>query len=145
MARIITITITIPLPDRKLQPNNPPGSKHGRIAKSVAAKKYRELTMIRTLEAGGAMRRWHHAECKATFYFDTNRRRDFRNFEYALKPAYDGLVDAGLILDDNSKVLSHKPTVFAYDKANPRVVLEIERIDAADIPVEPGAQGVLFG
>ncbi|MFG0249075.1 MAG: hypothetical protein ACF8OB_09340 [Phycisphaeraceae bacterium JB051] len=138
------ITITIPLPDRKLQPNNPPGSKQGRIVMAEVAREYRCLTKIRTLKAGGALRRWHHAECKATFYFATKRRRDFRNFEYALKPAYDGLVDAGLILDDNSKVLSHKKTVFAYDKKNPRVVLEIERIDAADIPMEPGEQGELF-
>lgn len=44
-------------------------------------------------------------------------------------PAYDGVVDAGLLPDDHAGVLSHQPTSMEIDSKHPRVELTIKRLD----------------
>ena len=46
-----------------------------------------------------------------------------------LKPAYDGLVDSGLIVDDDSEHLKTQTPIFLIDRKFPRVELKIERSD----------------
>ena len=41
-----------------------------------------------------------------TFWMPDRRRRDLDNLLAAMKPAWDGLVDAGLLADDNADQLS---------------------------------------
>ena len=41
-----------------------------------------------------------------TFWMPNRRRRDLDNLLAAMKPAWDGLVDAGLLADDNADQLS---------------------------------------
>ena len=40
----------------------------------------------------------------------------------------DGLVEAGIIKDDNYDVIKEYTTIGSYDKNNPRVEIEIEEI-----------------
>ena len=72
--------------------------------------------------------RWQCARATATFFFRDCRRRDIRNYEAMLKPAYDGFVDAGVITDDRSGVLMHGETEFKVDRICPRVEIIIERL-----------------
>jgi len=92
---------------------------------------YREGTKIAALAVSKSARpMWTKAVCKLIFYFPNARRRDKKNFEGAMKAAYDGLVDAGIITDDNSDVLSHEDSEMHIDRKNPRVEMFIKRLEA---------------
>lgn len=57
------------------------------------------------------------------FYMPTHRRVDLNNL---LEAATDTLVHAGILEDDNSRiVVSHDGSRVFYDKDNPRTVVEI--------------------
>ena len=69
----------------------------------------------------------YRAELQEALYFSTNRNRDERNAVAMLKAYYDGIVDSGLIPDDNHQVLSHGRPTFQHDGDNPRVEITITR------------------
>ena len=54
-------------------------------------------------------------------------RRDGENLWYLLKAHCDGLRDAGLLFDDDTEHLSRTDPTVAVDRADPRVVLTLER------------------
>lgn len=120
----LEIRITLSLPHKDLSPNARP--YWAKKAKLVAA--YREQAWALTLAAGGHGLRWERARARATFYWKDSRRRDIRNAEHSLKAAYDGIVDAGLIVDDRAEVLTHDATEFAMDAKRPRVEIVIRRV-----------------
>ncbi|MFA5186672.1 MAG: hypothetical protein WC551_09370 [Patescibacteria group bacterium] len=64
----------------------------------------------------------------AKFYYATNRRRDQDNATAALKAAYDGIVDSGLVGDDDIRHMRRDSPEFAIDKDHPRVELTIVRL-----------------
>ena len=66
------------------------------------------------------------ARVKITIYFSINRRRDTDN--YPCKELIDGLRYAGIIEDDNIKVIGKPRILFGVDKENPRTEIEIEEI-----------------
>lgn len=64
---------------------------------------------------------------KALFYMKTKRRVDLTNLLEALD---DCLVKGGCIVDDNSNIVTgHDGSRVLYDKENPRIEVEIERMD----------------
>ena len=121
--------IVLPLPKRILSPNHPPISKRGRIAKAVTAKKYRSQAKDATLALDIESGPWKKASVSVVFYHKVKRYRDDVNALAMLKPAYDGVVDAGLIVDDNRDCLETKGASFAIDKDWPRVELIFARED----------------
>lgn len=57
----------------------------------------------------------------------THRRVDLNNL---LEAATDTLVSAGILEDDNSRiVVSHDGSRVYYDKENPRTVIEITEVE----------------
>ena len=66
---------------------------------------------------------YEKAKVRITFYFKTHANRDFDNMN--LKFPLDGLVKAGVIADDSTKVIGQVEIVPAYDKNNPRVEIEV--------------------
>jgi hypothetical protein len=72
---------------------------------------------------------WEKATVKAHFFHKTDRRRDDVNSLAMLKPAYDGVVDSGLIRDDDSRHLTTLGASYSVDKVNPRVELLFERVE----------------
>ncbi len=122
------ITIELPLPDKRLSPNRPPSTRGGRMAQHAAAKRMRERAMIEGLASLACRAGWRKARATAAFFWPDRRRRDIRNAEASLKPYYDGLVDAEIIIDDNSDVLRHGETRFDLDPHDPRVEITIERL-----------------
>lgn len=117
-----TLSITMPLPPSHLWQNRP---GHW-TKKREAARKYRNLAHVMArCVAGPVAPRWMKATATLAFYWPNRIRRDVRNAEAAMKPAYDGIVDAGIITDDNAEVLSHGMTTFDVDKVNPRVEITL--------------------
>lgn len=116
----MSITVVLPLPPGGLSPNSRP--HWGKKARAV--KQYRTdagLACRAAMNAQGVEGGWVAASVLPVFYHASRRRRDADNHGAALKAAYDGLVDAGLLVDDEGLV--PLPVRFEIDKADPRVEL----------------------
>ena len=118
------LTIVLGLPPRELKPNARPHY----MAKSKAVKAYRLEAKVMALKAmGGLPLHYHHFEKGKTFcrfYLPTRHRSDPDNLLASMKSAFDGFVDAGLLVDD--KFLTHAPVDQGKSKANPRVEIHLE-------------------
>ncbi len=98
-----SITLKFPWFPDELRPNARPN----RYAKASATKAYRE-------QCG-----WEcHAPLKppvlrspvlatTTFYVTDKRKRDMNNLDASIKALWDGIVDAGILVDDSSEHLQH--------------------------------------
>lgn len=68
-----------------------------------------------------------HVNVKYLFYMQTKRKADLTNLEESLD---DILVDAGVLTDDNSRIVAgHDGSRVLYDKESPRVEIEIEEME----------------
>jgi len=123
-----TVTLVLPLPSGLLSPNYTVGSLGGRFAKSGATKKYRRAAKQAVHDEQIETMPWPKVTVKATFYFRQKRRRDPDNATGSLKAVYDGIVDAGLVSDDDYEHMTRLPPIFAIDRECPRVELIIERV-----------------
>ena len=123
-----SVTIILPLPGGILSPNCTIGSMGGRFAKAGAIKKYRRLAeeavRVENIESAP----WVSMSVMATFFFKDKRRRDPDNALGSLKAAHDGIVDSGLIKDDDWDRMKRKEPVLALDRIHPRVELTITRL-----------------
>jgi Holliday junction resolvase RusA-like endonuclease len=63
------------------------------------------------------------AKVRIRFFFKTHANRDIDNMNQ--KFLLDGLVKAGILADDNTKVIGQVEIIPEYDKHNPRVEVEI--------------------
>lgn len=120
-----TVTIVLPLPPPILSPNRVHATRGGRMARYSASKKYRTLAKVLTLATG--VKGWQRATVQAAFHHKINRRRDDINAMQMMKSAYDGIVDSGLLPDDDHTHLTTLPATFGIDKVNPRVELRFTR------------------
>lgn len=118
------VKITLPPPYRQLSPN-------ARVHHIVLANwkaRYKRDAFYATKSVVIGEPRWHRASVKITFYFRDNRRRDEDNAIASLKAAFDGVVEAGLIVDDSHKNLVRLPVEFLVDKEDPRVELVFRKL-----------------
>ena len=104
-----SITLTFPWTPKELSPNARPN----RYKKASATKQYRRDCY---LEARNQVtlavlqpQSWLASPVLATttFYVDSKRRYDLDNLNASLKPLWDGVVDAGILVDDSSEHLRH--------------------------------------
>jgi Holliday junction resolvase RusA-like endonuclease len=115
-----SLTLTIPLPPPALRNN----ARVHWAKKSSAVKTYRFQTHMMALKAsGGKCPNWKKATVQVTAYFPTARHLDPTNLIDALKSAFDGLQDAGVIENDKD-LWPLRPVIVTKDK-NPRVELVI--------------------
>lgn len=124
-----SVLIILPLPPSCLSPNNPPGSFGGRMKKAGALKKCRKLAMKLTLEEDIQTGPWEKAEVSAVFFHKQNRGRDGANYNAMLKGYFDGIVDAGLVVDDNYTNWTTMPPEFKIDKMCSRVEITVLRVE----------------
>ena len=96
--------------------------------KAAATKKYRKLVkesidslLLNTIP-------WKGVNVSSVFYYNTKRRRDSDNAMGMIKSAYDGIVDAGVVLDDTPSEMTRNEPVFEIDKKFPRVKLTLKQI-----------------
>lgn len=95
--------------------------------KASATKRYRRLAREAVEEERITTGPWKHATVEATFHHKQKRRRDQDNAMAMLKAAYDGIVDSGLLVDDDYEHLERRSPRFMIDKLYPRVTLIVER------------------
>lgn len=121
------ISIVLPPPSAKLHAHN---KGHWR-SKSNAVRELRfsAATLVRAAMARESIQEsWDAAEIEYRFYFKDNRRRDAANAVQAMKPAIDGVVDAGLISDDCWQRLQIVGVVCGIDRENPRTALILNEV-----------------
>ncbi len=123
-----SVMIILPLPARVLSPNCTIGSIGGRFMKASAIKKYRRLSKEAVQEEGIESGPWRKVEVNAVFYHETKRKHDEDNATGSLKAAYDGIVDSGLVTDDDYDHMKRGSPKFSIDKKHPRIELTISRI-----------------
>jgi Holliday junction resolvase RusA-like endonuclease len=70
---------------------------------------------------------WPSVDVSITFYHAQKRRRDGSNFAASLKGAFDGIVESGLVVDDDSEHWTTLPPVFRIDKEFPRTEIVIAK------------------
>jgi len=108
------------------------------MARAAAAKRYKRLAREAAEAEGITTGPWPRATIQAAFYHKQARRRDDVNHLAMLKPAYDGLVEAGLLVDDDADHLTTMPATFGVDRECSRVVLTVTRCG----PESPDPQAV---
>lgn len=119
------LTITLEHPPKELHPNGRAGVYHNaRLVK--LSRLYAKLQAINAMNRMGWMQppMWVRATTRATFHFETKRRRDTDNLGAWLKSYWDGIADAGIVANDSG--LHHTPPTIVVDGVN-RVVIEIEQ------------------
>lgn len=109
------------------QPQQSPGSRGGRIGKAMAAKKCRRLSREAVTAEGIESGPWQRATMLAHFFHKQTRRRDGVNHNAMLKAYQDGIIDAGLVVDDDSEHFTTLPPEFSIDRELSRVELTITR------------------
>lgn len=119
-----SIRVTLPIPPKPLHPNARPHY----MTKARAAKAYRaEAQWEAFQECGDSVGPGlKSARVQITWYSKTKRRPDADNALASLKSAFDGFTDAGVWEDDRDT--DYAPIVFAVDKLNPRVEVEIRAV-----------------
>lgn len=70
--------------------------------------------------------------CSVTFVVKNNRRRDYDNLIASLKSGMDGLVAAGLIEDDSTKVFQH--ISYGWQLGVPAVIVKFEEVQQEMFP-----------
>lgn len=123
-----SVIAVLPLPPRILSPNVHQATIRGRFAKAAATKRQRRLAKEAVLEECIETAPWKKCEVAAEFFYQQKRRHDDENAMVSIKPAYDGIVDAGLVADDDSIHMRKLPPAFSVDRENPRVELTIKRV-----------------
>lgn len=116
-----SVTIEVPIPPRSLSPN---GRAHWH-AKGRAKRVQRDTSRLAALAAMGRnpQPRWHEATSKVTWYAKAARWPDADNAMGSLKAAIDGLVDAGVLIDDDR--LTWLPIDRRKDAKRPRVEITV--------------------
>jgi len=120
--------IVLPLPPRVLSPNVAQATIRGRFAKASATAKFRRLAKEAMEAEEIESAPWLKVEVASAFYYKRRGRHDDENAMVSIKPAYDGIVDAGLVEDDDSEHMRKLPPSFRVDRDNPRVVLTVTRL-----------------
>jgi hypothetical protein len=98
------------------------------MRKYRVSQKYRRLAKEATEAAGIVSGPWKHVTVAAVFFHSQRRRRDDINYMAMLKPVYDGVVEASLLVDDDSEHLTTLPARFELDRQCPRVELTFTHI-----------------
>lgn len=118
-----TLTLVLPLPPRSQHQN----WRGHWAARAKQTKKCRNLAADRTYEA--RCEGWQRASVEFRFFHKDSRRRDAVNFMAACKAYVDGVVEAGLLPDDDSEHLEIGKVSFFVDKRSPRLELFFTRLE----------------
>jgi Holliday junction resolvase RusA-like endonuclease len=124
VSQLDSITLILPLPPSKLNPN----IRVHWAEKSRAVKTYRNIALFEAkkfLFDYDSPPLWAKAVVSCEAFFSHIRNRDEDNFQASMKAAFDGLADAGIVINDSG--FTHMPPVFSHDKKKPRVEITITK------------------
>lgn len=119
-----SISLVFPIPRKHCNPN----SRSHWAAKAKHNSKTRHDAKLVTLSAISAIEDeidapWSAAKMRIKWFHPTNRHRDKDNIIASLKSTIDGIVDGGLLHDDNE--VSLLPVERFTDRGNPRVEITV--------------------
>jgi Holliday junction resolvase RusA-like endonuclease len=125
-----TVTITVPLPHKCLQPNRQ--NRSARFARWKAAEKNKAKggAYIAALHASKSSRpMWAQATVRATFYLKDRRglNADQDNRIASMKGILDGIAEAGIVANDRG--LTWLPVQHSVDGGNPRLEIIISHVE----------------
>lgn len=124
-----SFVIILPLPAKVLYPNKNVGSLRGRILKAKATKTYRQKAADAISEEDLQSSPWPKVRVDAVLFYEDSRRRDSDNAMGALKSVYDGIVDSGLVPDDDPEHMKRTQPTFAKDACFPRIELTLTKLE----------------
>jgi crossover junction endodeoxyribonuclease RusA len=113
---------TAPPPRKELHQNS---RAHWRAVSKVR-RQYRALWMLLAMERKPKTP-WRAAHAVVTFTFPTRIRRDPTNLLAGMKAAWDGMVDGGLLVDDDKLTVEVRPVEWAKNMPA-QVVVEIREV-----------------
>jgi hypothetical protein len=93
--------------------------------KAASVKRHRRLAMEAVDEQDMCERKWEYSTVETVMFFKTKRRRDDDNNLGWLKAYFDGIVDSGLAVDDDSERMRKFIPEVRVDKDYPRVEMTI--------------------
>lgn len=123
--------IVIPsLPPRELSPNY---SRYAHWShRSMARTAWRTIIFSMAYNERNKARRWkplYRARLKWTFVYKVKRNRDIDNLIAACKCGQDALVQAGIIVGDDSEHLElENPEIIIDKKRAPQTIIELEEL-----------------
>ena len=120
--------ISLPVPVRVLSPNCVVGSIGGRFMKASAVKRHRNLACEAIEDSEVETAPWEHVVVSVKIYYATRRRRDDDNAMGSLKSYYDGIVDSGLVADDDKFNMTRSMPELLFDSEFPRVEMILARL-----------------
>lgn len=119
------LTVDIPLPPKELKPN----VRSHYHAKSDAKNRFKgEVAFWARRADQNRCSKLHEVTIQAHFRFRKKNRRDPDNLLASLKYAFDGLVAADVLIDDDK--ITHLPVTVEISPDNPGVTLTISSKDA---------------
>ena len=90
---------------------------------------WRGVAKLKFREAGRSLG-MNKAHILVTFHHPDKRRRDVHNYvSLVVKPIVDGIVDSGLIPDDDDKHLVGPDVRAILGSSDPRITVEVTEID----------------
>jgi hypothetical protein len=102
-------------------------------AQSPAAAEFRRAAWLCCVNRRNLARQWvpfSRPVMNLTFIFGIERRRDEDNMRTRFKPGLDGIVDAGLLVDDDPRRLITGTLEMVVDKDRaPLTIIELEETD----------------
>ncbi len=110
-----------------------PNARPNRYAKARAVKQYRYICQMDARQQGwtGPRTPGEHllaspVKATVTFVVPDHRKRDTANMMDALKALWDGIVDAGLLVDDSHEHLRHGEPSVRVEKGQRYVLVTLE-------------------
>ena len=116
------ITITLPLPDSSMS-GHAKGHWRGSANRTKLARNHAHVL---ALAAGVPASPFLQAVINFEFFVPDLCRRDTMNMMHGCKAYVDGIVDAGVMVDDDWKILAVGKTTVSVDRDNPRVEITIQ-------------------
>ena len=109
---------TLGIPDRALSPNGD-GVFANKMKRARLRKEYKRRAVVAAIIQGRPKTPFSEFYLQPVFYHKTRRRRDRDGLLTSLKSGIDGLVLAGVAIDDVDMI--PEPAIRLKDKHNPRV------------------------
>tara|TARA_R110000868_G_scaffold410730_1_gene700040 strand:- start:239 stop:625 length:387 start_codon:yes stop_codon:yes gene_type:complete len=120
------VTITLPLPNRGLLPNNKDGHDWRYTKKikdqDIAIGTYTTLSQLKDITFSPTDK----LSCELIFYRDNKKYPDLLNLHASYKAMEDGIFIA---LKCNDKQIKHVSVTQSYDKDNPRLIVKLTKIE----------------
>lgn len=113
------IRLVLSFPSRDLHPN----ARVHWARKAKAVKAYRTEAWAAALQLRLGRPMWRRASVRTTFYVPNAHRRDPDGLASSCKAIFDGIVDAGVLADDDQLVIY--PATLTVDRVNPRVEIAL--------------------